>query len=436
MHQQLTYDMNSTPEILTDRMAVVYLQKEKPWIARLLSDRGIGKTGKRETVHFCGLADAATGGAVFFLPRHSKQNCRVDIKTAGLTMRALARFGREVESRKGIASSAGDNAVLAALIGELAEDFRDHGIYAERARYNARNSGKPDWKRTIAREMPLLTSTGVPVFPETRTTRTLDSHENPLAQIQAAVVGEIIEKHSWWLEGVTGRAEELRSFRQPASPRFLWPAKLRSLLPTLYANRPVSLAKSLIAYVEETAGHSEGEFICGVEDFSNVWEHMLRKVLPGVEDGWNARLPKPGYIRTDDGAVELLDRGMQTDIVVREDDHLTVVDAKYYAATGKGSVPGWPDIVKQLYYQMALEKVVDRETISNCFAFPAARNTLQPFSLAKVFLSRDVTADGFPEIGCVYIDIIDVMQAYCRGSKIRQTFPVSKVSVRTETVYP
>jgi len=68
----------------------------------------------------------------------------------------------------------------------------------------------------------------------------------------------------------------------------LWPGELRSLLPTLYANRPVFLAKSLIAYIEETAAHSEGEFVCGVEDFSSVWEHMLRKVLPGVEDGWNA----------------------------------------------------------------------------------------------------------------------------------------------------
>ena len=121
---------------------------------------------------------------------------------------------------------------------------------------------------------------GVAVYPETRTTRTLDSHENPLAQIQATIIGEIIDKHSWWLEGVEGRSGELRSFRQPTSPCFLWPSMLRSLLPTLYANRPVILAKTLIAYIEETAARSEGSFACGVEDFSAVWEHMLRKVLP------------------------------------------------------------------------------------------------------------------------------------------------------------
>jgi len=79
---------------------------------------------------------------------------------------------------------------------------------------------------------------------------------------------------------------------------------------------------------------------------------------------------------------------------------------------GKGSVPGWPDIVKQLYYQMALEKVVDGETVSNCFAFPAGRSSAQPFSSAQVFLSKDVPVDDFPEIGCIYIDILEVMKAY------------------------
>ncbi|OUS07840.1 hypothetical protein A9Q96_04890 [Rhodobacterales bacterium 52_120_T64] len=411
--------MDPLPEILVDRIAVNHLRKEKPGVADLLADRGIGKTERRETVHFCGLANVSSDGSVFFLPRHSKQNTGTDIQTAGLTMRTLARFGREVESRKGIARAAGDNATLAALIAELAQDLRDNGIYSERARYGSRNSGKPDWKRTIVREMPFLTAGGVAVYPETRTTRTLDSHENPLAQIQAAVLGEIIDKHSWWLEGIESRAGELRSFRQPTSPRFLWPSALRSLLPTLYANRPVFLAKTLIAYIEETSVQSEGSFVCGVEDFSTVWEHMLRKVLPGVEEGWNAKLPKPGYVRIGSGEVEISDRGMQTDIIVREGSHLTVVDAKYYGATGKGSMPGWPDIVKQLYYEMTLKTVVKSgETVSNCFAFPAGSDTGRPFSSARVFQSNLDPVEEFPTIECRYITIHSVMEAYCVGGTL------------------
>ena len=328
-------------------------------------------------------------------------------------MRALARFGREVESRKGVSQSPTDNATLAALISDLAQDFRNNGIYAERERYNARNSGKPNWKKTISREVPFLTKGNVAIFPEIRTTRTLDSHENPLALIQAAVLEEIIEMHSWWLDGVEARADELRHFRKPSVPRFLWPAKLRSLLPSLYANRSVFLAKALIDYVEETAGHAEGNFVCGVEDFSAVWEHMLRKVLPGVEDGWNTKLPKPGYVRSEDGSVEMSGSGMQTDIIVRDNNQLIVIDAKYYGATGKGSVPGWTDIVKQLYYQIALEKVVStKTTVSNCFAFPTGPGIAQPYSSARVFISPEAPVQGFPEIECRYFDILEVLKAF------------------------
>ena len=56
------------------------------------------------------------------------------------------------------------------------------------------NEWREDFKRASKEEMDtyediLRDKVGVAVYPETRTTRTLDSHENPLAQIQAAVLG-------------------------------------------------------------------------------------------------------------------------------------------------------------------------------------------------------------------------------------------------------
>lgn len=428
--------MAAGPEIRVDRIPVNQLRQENPETLHLLEERGIGKIGRRETVHFCGLADAGAEGAVFFLPRHAQGNPGEMLKTASLTMRVLARYGREVESRKGIAGSPGDNAALAALIYDLARDFRDNGIYSERERYRARNSGKPDWKRTISREMPFLTSSGIPVYPDTRTTRSLDSHEMLLAQIQAAVLSEIVEKHSWWLSGIASRAGELRSFRPPPLPRFLWPGKLRLLLPSLYARRPVFLANTMMSYLDETSGNAEGDFVCGVEDFSSVWEHMLRKVLPGVEEGWNAKLPKPGYVRAVSGEVEMLERGMQTDIVVRDGTHLTVVDAKYYEATGKGSVPGWPDIVKQLFYEMAIKAVVaDGTTVSNCFAFPSGGVSSQPFETVRIYYPDQAMVGAFPEIRCRYYDIRSVMEAYRSGNLLGEAAQLSSGSSASIDAY-
>jgi hypothetical protein len=98
---------------------------------------------------------------------------------------------------------------------------------------------------------------------------------------------------------------------------------------------------------------------------------------------------------------------------------MLVFMSKHVATTaGKGSVPGWPDIVKQLYYQMALEKVVTEEAVSNCFAFPAGRETAQPCSLVRIYTSPEDPAPGFPKIECRYLDIIDVLEAYSSNRKI------------------
>lgn len=98
---------------------------------------------------------------------------------------------------------------------------------------------------------------------------------------------------------------------------------------------------------------------------------------------------------------------------------VTVVDAKYYGATGKGSMPGWPDIVKQLYYEMALKTVVKSgETVSNCFAFPAGNDTGRPFSSAGVFNSGLDPVEKFPTIECRYINTHSVMKAYCVGGTL------------------
>jgi hypothetical protein len=98
-------------------------------------------------------------------------------------------------------------------------------------------------------------------------------------------------------------------------------------------------------------------------------------------------------------------------------------DANQYFPRYKGSLPGWPDIVKQLYYQMALEMVVTDETVSNCFAFPAGRGTPRPYSLARLYISPENPAPGFPEIECRYVDILGVLEAYYSKRKLDLNSP-------------
>lgn len=408
--------------VLRDRMAVATLAKDSPELLETIRTLGGRKYLEKNTVHFCGVVGTDTGKIGVFIPRNSagKTDPDKDLKVARKTMQALSRYGRETESRRGHEAGDEEPVSVLAAIHDIAQDFASYGLYSERLRYKSRDSGKPDWKSTISSEVPLLTRTGVAVYPVMRTTRVLDTRDIPLARIQAAIILEIAARHGWWLgEGFQASAWALASFDKPRLPRALWPVTLRQALNGLYAARPMALAQLLIKYLEEDQTVSAGSFLAGVPDFETVWEAMLRDTLTGEETKlWNDRLPKPAY--TDHmGTVKTIGGRMEMDIVVRRGykngDHLHILDAKYYAATGTGSVPKTGDIVKQLMYELAMKAAVDDhgqgESVSGGFIFPSGGAHAKPF--VEAGLTTGQTIDyRFPSIHINYADIVDVIQAY------------------------
>lgn len=406
------------PVVFPDRVPVEILKKDYPDVLDALQENNIGKTDTKNTVHFCGLASATVGSSVFFLPRQTEAlEYNIQIDLARLTMQVLARFGREVESRKGASRESSDNSSLIALIHELANDFRQNGIYAERVRYNSRNQGKPNWQRTLSNNLPFFSSDDAPVYSEIVTRKALDAHENPLSMIQSEVLREIMNRHSWWLGGLNSRTNELYSFKKPKGNRNQWSRVLKHYRQNLFSSRALFLVETLSDYLDKTGTESDGVFLYGVEDFQTVWEHMLRKVIPNVESGWNTRLPKPGYIRNSDGSVVMHERGMQTDIITREGANLKIVDAKYYEATGIKSVPGWSDIVKQLFYEKAVRSVDPSLNVTNCFIFPASKSRPPEFAEIRMYNQNKVEVPSLSKIECKYAETSSVMNAYSKRQK-------------------
>ena len=410
--------MRNVPHIFSDRSDLAALEADQPDLVRGLKQIQIGKTEFRGTVHFCGLALVNQDSACVFVPRQSlTTDENRNLEVAKLTMRTLSRYGRDMTDRAGIASLAEGRSGLLATIEELASDFVQYGVYSERMRYSAKNSGKPSWSRTIVREQALIDSNGNIVYPNIRTTRSVDSHDALLARVQVAILTEIVSKHGWWLNKLTSREEKLKQYDLPNISRFLWARYLRLLLPQLYAVRAINLASLLIAYLDDNRGRTTGEFLFGVEDFHTIWEYMLRSVLSGVEHGWNARLPRPAYLRNN-GEMDFQERGMQTDIVLRDGNALRIVDAKYYDAVGIGSTPSWPDIVKQFFYDLAMRSVVEKEEVTGCFVFPSLESTAGVYSKIEMRHRNSSLASDFPAIECRYLSVVDVMRAYVEGKKL------------------
>jgi hypothetical protein len=401
----------SSLAIYSDRMNVESLGTDNASLLEAMEQWGIGKVATKGTVHFCGLVRDPEGRTAVFLPRSLPDR---SISAARVTMKVLAQYGKSAASRSFLTDGDLGNPGTLAVIQRLAADFQNYGLFVERQRIRSRNSGKPDWKRTVTRERAFASEGGDEVFPDIATTRSIDSSETLLAQVQAAVMDEIIDQHGWWLEGANARRSELKWQKKPHQPRSLWAVLLDGLLPQLYSSRSIFLAEYLGHYLKECRASASGSFVFGIEDFHIVWEQMLGETLEGVERHWNEKLPRAVYETSDGDANDVPERRMLTDIVLRTPAGFTIVDAKYYAGSSKDTVPGWPDIAKQMFYEMALRSVVGEEPeIRNCFVFPALRagaTRYQRVEMRAVVEGTSVAA--FPKVECHYLPMDEVMSAY------------------------
>ena len=236
------------PVFLSDRDPIAVLDRHADTVLSAMRDWGIGRIDERETVHFCGLIHHPTEGAVVFLPRESRTgNPNTDLETASLALKALARFGAETSKRNFIKDGESGNPGGLSVIKRLSDDFRENGLFSERIRHQTRNSGKPNWTKTVTREIAIPSHKGQPVFTDIRTSRAANSNNALLAQIQAAVIREIHSAHAWWLSGTSSRRQELLSCSRPAFPRSTW-ARFRT------HNQNMTVAARAIAD-RNTLGH-------------------------------------------------------------------------------------------------------------------------------------------------------------------------------------
>jgi len=415
------------PVFFSDRDPVSHLERHADAVVLAMRKWGIGLVDKRDRVHFCGLMHHPEEGAVVFLPREAKTgNIGIDLETASLSMRALARFGADTSKRSFVNDGEEGNPGVLSVIKQLSDDFRDRGLFSERIRRQTRNSGKPNWTRTVTHEIAMPCHKGHPVFTDIRTTSTVSSSDALLAQIHAAVIREIHSAHAWWLSGTSSRRQELLSCLRPPYPRASWASKLDALLPSLYSARSVFLAEYLRFYLRDTRKSSDGAFVFGVSDFHTVWETMLRETLARSPNDtrrqWNAELPRPVYIHRNKGKHDPRSRGMQTDIILEDKAGYTIVDAKYYVAKSAETAPGWPDIAKQIFYEKALREIVDKEgkpasVVRNIFAFPSREGDGPLISSEIRHADGSSTTDIFPLIACAYVAVRDVLACYVAGSK-------------------
>ena len=392
-------------------------------VAEVLTRRGLVDPDSGR-IHFCGLLGVG-GRFTVFLPRNNAGSREPDDRAAYYLLRALAKFYRTRDSGMRVDDSGtevteGDSLSLALA---LIEDYLSSGLYVRRTRIRTTNDGKTSWPHTIARGTAYPSATG-PVYLDLSTTRFHNSADCKTAQIHASVMREMLASFgTLWLGKSSPIDRRLAGMPAPVGAPSDWIAHLGRELQLSYSERDIFLIRSLIAYLEKKKGNASGPLVIGVHKFHGLWEAMLDECLVGkllVND----RLPVPAYLASD-GTIELVAaKGQRTDTVLRSKNmqQIAVVDAKYYDASSSKSAPGWPDLVKQFFYEHAIKSLNLGGHISNHFIFPGTlEKNLKAVFVAKRDGKTAQAADFLLEYGpihCHYQDPLELLRLYTSGEKL------------------
>lgn len=415
--------MDTKPiEVFKDRISTAALSSKYPDV--LSSLREMDLIRNENQVHFCGLVVLPDSLALFIPRSSSLEGEGSSACLAASVLSAIDRYSRD-KTAKISPEDEGDN-ILGAdslkLAIDIMEDYVEYGLYARRQTERTVNHGKPDWKRTIYSSRAYPTGSG-PIYLDVIGTRKRIFTGCETARIHARVMRELQGSFGWLVTKSDSPIDfSLIDVPEPIGSLSAQIGYLKSEIQSVYAEREIFLIRSLIQYLERKKGSDSSPLVIGVREFHGMWEHILRETLSYVYP-INNELPLPVYNLGDQLRASPRNR-QRTDIVLQvpEENQYVIVDAKYYAANGVESAPGWPDLVKQYFYTQAIQQVRPDATVKNYFVFPGESGGLTSIHMSreekKELREEDLMDDLYPVIHCLYQEPLEVISAYNSRKKL------------------
>ena len=408
-------------KLFTDRTLISLLPQE------LVADMKFqGLIVSKDThVSFCGAVHYSLGIAIF-MPRNTTLATIEKPKQAAANLiYAIKRYFQKTD--KGIYSSDSDEGLHGGnqleLMLDLLEDYSQNGLCSKRVIERKVNTGKTDWNRTINRSSS-FPSRSSPIYFDVFGTRRKYVSVGETARIHAAVIRSLDSILGWVISGGGSLADpNLLDIPEPSGDIADQIIALEFALIDAYSDRDIFLINALLRYLREQRGDDQSNRAIGLRLFEGMWEHMLDCSLQWTHDV-NHLLAAPVYKIK--GEYHLAaKKGQRTDTVLKHPDEkiYTVIDAKYYEAAEKETAPGWPDLVKQFYYQRALKLIYNDAVVNNVFVFPGADGDIESAHVARRGKSpitvTDLLKEEYPEIRCVYLDPVKLMEHYLVDRKLR-----------------
>ena len=402
----ITWDGISTRELSPEILAIL----QSSGVIRAID---IDQTNKNpeKFISFCGIVQHTSGILVFLPKSHPKPSVKDRKSTAKSILSCINKyFGGKQSDLK----ANGDEGLVGSperlsLYKDIVEDYRKNGLYRAQEKVRKRiNSGKIDWKSTIKRVLPIFSKNGALVYPSFITNNYRQSSTNLIARIHAAIVNEIDENLGWWFadNDIERAAPELRGSLLPSEDRTKLVAALCAELAVTFTDRQIRLLQNLIAYLNDKQSFTVlGNNAIGVRRFEYIWEHMIEHAIGPSSQSLKRSLPSPVYIDSLSKVTLISGKSGRIDTLIHEGNCVAIVDAKYYQMSGPTLAPGWPDLVKQYFYERLVKSACAQATIGNYFIAPRSNSNNSPLTAT---MGRATSGDKvelaaiFPPIGLIY----------------------------------
>ena len=263
------------------------------------------------------------------------------------------------------------NHIAAAMF--LIEDYCQNGFIKHNTIIiSQQTKGKTDWQSTINKTIPIFSDESVLYcFPITKN-QTPDS--NDIVTVSHKYVVRKCFDEWGWCFGYNAPPKDIIKlpFQVPEVIR-----QLEARLQMTYIEREILVIRNIIEILSDQSGINNTSIIdlMATPYYSFVWEAICSFVMDNRYSQLKSILPQPEW----DSHLVQGSISQRPDIFWVYENILFILDAKYYDYSQ--TLPGWHDIVKQLFYRHTMQQVSSTyeyqkhlpggKMIFNAFLFPS-----------------------------------------------------------------
>lgn len=241
----------------------------------------------------------------------------------------------------------------------LIEDFKYNGFLRKETKIKSTFPvGRVDWVSTVNKKQPLFSKQAV-IYNEPITIRKAIDKQNYLLKIHKYCVYKSIKNYGWLL-GITNEniKNDIGEISIDVNEALIF---LSRELHSTFAERDIRVIELLIDFLEGI-NLQDSDMIMEViatPYFQNVWESICSIAFQNQYKILKEIIPKLLWDIESNAEV----RSKRPDIMVIKDQVMYILDAKYYNVDS--NLPGWPDVVKQLFYALTIWKNIKSEEFNS-----------------------------------------------------------------------